>query len=76
LSAISWQTLAISARTSNTTRSMLRRIARSPRGAHHAGRLDNDASDLVADHARTYRWLNPVANDPNADLIPTLAQKC
>jgi hypothetical protein len=33
LSAICWQTLAVSVRTSNTTRSMLRRIARSPRGA-------------------------------------------
>jgi hypothetical protein len=32
LSAICWQMLAISVRTSNTTRSMLRRIARSPRG--------------------------------------------
>src|SRR6476661_5060128 len=40
LSAICWQTLAISERTSYTTRSMLRRIARSPRGAHRAGRLD------------------------------------
>jgi hypothetical protein len=41
--------LAISARTSNTTRSILRRIARSPRGAHRAGRLvrQRDASDLV-----------------------------
>jgi len=41
LSAICWQTFAISVRTSNTTRSMLRLIARSPRGAHRAGRLDN-----------------------------------
>src|SRR5258705_5479304 len=32
-STIRWQTLAISVRTSNTTRSMLCRIARSPRGA-------------------------------------------
>jgi hypothetical protein len=36
LSAIGWQMLAISVRTSNTTRSMLRRIARSRRGAHRA----------------------------------------
>ena len=35
------ETLAISVRTSNTTRSMRRRVARSPRGAHRAGRLDN-----------------------------------
>ena len=41
LSAICWQTLAISVRTSNTTCSMLRRIARSPRGAQRAGKLDN-----------------------------------
>ena len=32
--------MAISVRTSNTMRSMLRRIARSPRGAQRAGRLD------------------------------------
>jgi hypothetical protein len=42
--------LAISVRTSNTTRSMLRLVARSPRGAHRAGKLDNAVSvtsDLV-----------------------------
>ena len=43
LSAICWQTLAISERTSYTTRSMLRRIARSPRGAHRAGRCSDRA---------------------------------
>ena len=41
LRAICGHTLAISVRTSNTTRSILRQTARSPRGAHRAGRLDN-----------------------------------
>jgi hypothetical protein len=48
LSAISRQTLAISVRTSNTTRSMLRRTARSPRGAHRAGRLDSAVNVTLA----------------------------
>ena len=38
------QTLAISVRTSNTTCSILRRVARSPRDAHRAGRLDRCVS--------------------------------
>jgi hypothetical protein len=41
LPAISWQTLASSVRISITTHSMLHWIARSPRVAHSAGRLDN-----------------------------------
>jgi hypothetical protein len=40
MSATCWQTLAISVGTSNTTRSMLRRVTRSPRGAQRAGRPD------------------------------------
>ena len=44
LLAISRQTLAISVLTSNTARSMLRGIARLPRGAHRTGRLDNAVS--------------------------------
>jgi hypothetical protein len=68
LTAICGQTLAISVRTSNTTRSMLRRIARSPRGAHRAGRLDSAVNVTPAMRRSAHRLL------PGHQLAPPLHQ--